>query len=72
MISGIKRKTTAIESAFRFFQTTDLIINHFKRDADRQKIFELISPETTLQDLLVATSAVHLYHNLGIRVKDTI
>lgn len=71
MISGIKRKTTAIESTFRFFQTVDLIVNHFKREADREKIFELTSQETTLKDLLIATSAVHLYHNLGMRVRDS-
>lgn len=71
MISGIKRKTTAIESTFRFFQTVDLIINHFKREADREKIFELTSQETTLKDLLIATSAIHLYHNMGIRVRDS-
>ena len=71
MISGIKRKTTAIESTFRFFQTVDLIINHFKREADREKIFELTSQETTLKELLIATSAIHLYHNLGIRVRDS-
>ena len=42
MISGVKRKTTAIESAYRFFQTVDLFISHFKREADKNKIFELI------------------------------
>ena len=71
MISGVKRKTTAIESTYRFFQTVDLIINHFKREADREKIFELVSREITLKDLLIATSAIHLYHNSGIRVKDS-
>ena len=71
MISGVKRKTTAIESTYRFFQTVDLIINHFKREADREKIFELVSKEITLKDLLIATSAIHLYHNSGIRVKDS-
>ena len=73
MISGVKRETTAIESTFRFFQTIDLIINHFKRDADREKIFELTylkNKEPTLYELLIATAAVHLYHNMGIRVKE--
>jgi len=70
MISGIKRKKTAIESTFRFFQTVDLIISHIKRDADRQKIFELTSQETTLGGFLIATAAIHIYHNLGIRVND--
>ena len=72
MISGIKRKTTAIESTFRFFQTVDLIISHFKRDADKQKIFELTSQKTTFKDLLIATAVIHIYHSLGIRVKDTV
>lgn len=70
MISGIKRKKTAIESTFRFFQTVDLIISHIKRDADKQKILELTSQETTLGGFLIATAAIHIYHNLGIRVKD--
>ena len=69
MISGVKRKTTAIESTFRFFQTVDLIISHFKRDADRKKIFELVSQESTFNDLLVSTATIHIYHSLGIRVQ---
>ncbi len=69
-ISGIKRKTTAIESTYRFFQTVDLIISHFKRDADKQKIYELVNHETTLNGFLIATAAIHIYHNLGIRVQD--
>ena len=70
MISGIKRKTTAIESTYRFFQTVDLIISHFKRDADKNKIFELISQETNFRDLLIATATIHVYHSLGIRVQE--
>jgi len=72
MISGIKRKTTAVESAYRFFQTVDLIISHFKREADRTKIFELIRHDTTFRDMLIATATIHIYHNLGIRVQDII
>ncbi len=72
MISGIKRKTTATESASRFFQTVDLIISHFKREADMSKIFELISQDTTIKDLLIATATIHIYHNLGIRVNSTL
>jgi len=72
MISGIKRKTTAIESASRFFQTVDLIISHFKREADMKKIFELTSQDTTFNDLLIATATIHIYHNLGIKVKNTL
>ena len=60
MISGIKRKTTAIESASRFFQTVDLIISHFKREADMNKIFELTSQDTTFNDLLIATANARL------------
>ncbi|MFX1389658.1 MAG: hypothetical protein ACFE9Z_06295 [Promethearchaeota archaeon] len=69
MISGVKRKTTAVESSFRFFQTVDLIISHFKREADKDKIFELITKKTSFRDLLVATATIHIYHNLGIRVQ---
>jgi hypothetical protein len=72
MISGIKRKTTAVESTFRFFQTVDLIISHFKREADKIKIFELTAKDTTFKDLLIATAAIHIYHNLGLRVENTI
>jgi hypothetical protein len=72
MISGIKRKTTAVESASRFFQTVDLIISHFKRKADMSKIFEIVSQDTTFNDLLIATATIHIYHNLGIRVQSTL
>jgi hypothetical protein len=72
MISGVKRKTTAVESASRFFQTVDLIISHFKREADMSKIFELVSKDTSFKDLLIATATIHIYHNLGIRVKSTL
>ncbi len=69
MISGVKRKTTAVESTFRFFQTVDLIISHFKREADKSKIFELITQKANFNDLLIATATIHIYHNLGIRVQ---
>ena len=72
MISGIKRKTTAVESASRFFQTVDLIISHFKREADMSKIFELTSQDTTFNDLLIATATIHIYHNLGIKVNNNL
>ncbi len=72
MISGIKRKTTAAESASRFFLTVDLIISHFKREADMSKIFELTSQETTFKDLLIATATIHIYHNLGIKVNNNL
>ena len=69
MIKGVKRKSTAVESTTRYFQTINLIITHFKREADREKIFELIDENATLKDFLIATAAVHLYHSLGIRVE---
>ena len=72
MISGVKRKTTAVESTFRFFQTVDLIISHFKREADRNKIFELTSQDTNFKDLLIATATIHIYHNLGLKVQNTL
>ncbi|MFX1313048.1 MAG: hypothetical protein ACFFHD_10590 [Promethearchaeota archaeon] len=72
MIRGIKRKTTAVESTYRFFQTVDLIISHFKRDADKNKIFEIVRQDMTLKDLLIATATIHIYHNLGIRVQEII
>ena len=75
MISGIKRKITAIESTYRYFQTVDLLLNHFKREADREKIFELINSmknKNNLKDHLIATAAIHLYHNIGIRINENI
>ena len=70
MISGIKRKTTAKESAKRYFETTNALISHFKRETDREKIFELIDNTTTLDKIFIATAAIHLYHNKGIKVSD--
>ena len=72
MISGIKRKSTAVESTYRFFQTIDLIISHLKRKADKEKIFELISKKPNLRSLLTATAAVHLYHYMGIKVQESL
>ena len=70
MISGIKRKTTAIESAKRYFKTTNTLISHLKREKDKHKIFELINETTTLDKIFIATAAIHLYHNKGIKVSD--
>jgi len=67
MISGVKRRSTAIESTYRYFQTVDLILSHFKRATDREKIFELIGPTSHLNKILIATASIHLYHNYGIR-----
>ncbi|MFX0076189.1 MAG: hypothetical protein ACFE96_12155 [Candidatus Hermodarchaeota archaeon] len=72
VISGIKRRSTAVESTFRFFQTIDLIISHLKRKADKEMIFELIRESPNLQSLLIATAAVHLYHYMGIKVQETL
>ena len=72
MISGVKRASTATESASRFFQTVDLILSHLKREADKEKIFELIRKEPTLRSLLIATAAVHLYHYMGIKVEESL
>jgi hypothetical protein len=58
MISGIKRKATAIESTKRYFKTVNALITHLKREKDRQKIFELINNTTTLEKLFIATKAV--------------
>lgn len=69
MISGIKRKTTAVESTYRFFQTVDLFISHFKREADKNKVYELIGTEAKFKDMLIAAATIHIYHNLGIRVQ---
>ncbi len=70
MIKGIRRKSTAIETISRYFQTVDLIISHFKREADRKKIFEIMDKRFTLKALLISTASIHLYHNLGIRVEN--
>ncbi|TFF98861.1 MAG: hypothetical protein EU547_00180 [Promethearchaeota archaeon] len=70
MIKGVRRKSTAIESISRYFQTVDLIISHFKREADREKIFEIMDETFTLKDLLISTASIHLYHNIGIRVEN--
>jgi len=72
MISGVKRKSTAVESTYRFFQTIDLIITHLKRKADKEKIFELIHENPNLRSLLIATAAVHLYHYMGIKVQESL
>ena len=72
MISGVKRKSTAVESTYRFFQTIDIIISHLKRKADKEKIFELISENPNLRSLLIATASVHLYHYMGIKVQESL
>jgi len=68
-VSGVRRSTNAEESARRFFQTTNLIINHFKRDTDKNYIYKLTGTKNNLVNLLLGSSAVHLYHYVGIRTK---
>ncbi|MHA1745788.1 MAG: hypothetical protein ACTSWW_07300 [Promethearchaeota archaeon] len=68
-ISAIQPTSTIVESKKRFFQTTNLIITHLKRKGDRKRIFDLIGENTTLLNLLVASTAIHCYHDLGIRTK---
>ena len=68
-IKGIRRSSNAEESARKYFQTTNQIISHFKRDGDKKLVYNLCGEENTLNNLLVASSAVHIYHYLGIRTK---
>jgi hypothetical protein len=71
-ISGVKRRTIAVESTSRYFQTIDLIISHLKREADKKMIFELIQKEPSIKSLLIGTAAIHLYNYMGINVKSQI
>jgi len=70
-ISGIKRKTTAIEGTYRHFQTINRILSHFKREQDKNLIMKLIQNNGTFRSLLLATASIHLYHDMGIRVLET-
>jgi len=70
-ISGIKRKTTAIEGTYRYFQTINRILSHFKREQDKNLITKLVQKNGTLNSLLLATASIHLYHDMGIRVLET-
>jgi len=70
-ISGIRRSSNAEEGAKRFFQTSNLIIGHFKRDGDKENIYNLTSTTNTLTNLLIGSSTVHLFHYLGIRTKSS-
>ena len=49
------------------FQTTNLIVNHFKRDKDLEQIINLTGENNTLRRLLIASSVIHLYHYLGVK-----
>ena len=70
-ISGIKRKATTIEGTQRYFLTTNRIISHFKRENDKRIIKNLVIKKSDLKNLLLATAAVHLYHDMGMRVTET-
>ncbi|MBD3351499.1 MAG: hypothetical protein GF364_08425 [Candidatus Lokiarchaeota archaeon] len=70
MITGIRRRETAEESTKSMFQTAKMIISHFRRDADKKKIYELSSKENNLIELLIASTSVHIYHYLGIHTID--
>ena len=70
-ISGIKRKTTAIEGTYRHFQTINRILSHFKREQDKILITKLVQNDGTLKSLLLATASIHLYHDMGIRLLET-
>ncbi len=72
MILGIRRRETAEESSDVFFRTTKLITSHFRRDSDKQMIYDLCGRKNTLSNLLIASSSVHAYHYLGIRTIDTV
>lgn len=72
MISGVRRRKTAEESSGLFFQTTKLIASHFRRESDKKKIYELCNQETTLKELLIASSAVHAFHYLGVHTINTL
>ena len=67
MLSGVRRKSTAEEFAKGKFQTTNLIVNHFKRDKDLEQIINLTGENNTLRRLLIASSVIHLYHYLGVK-----
>ena len=72
MILGIRRRETAEESSDVFFRTTKLITSHFRRDSDKQMIYDLCGKRNTLSNLLIASSSVHAYHYLGIHTLDTV
>ena len=70
-ISGIKRRETAIEGTYRYFLTTNRIISHLKRDQDKALIKDLMKKKGDLKNLLLSTAAIHLYHDMDIKVNET-
>ncbi|TFG23779.1 MAG: hypothetical protein EU532_13180 [Promethearchaeota archaeon] len=70
-ISGIKRRETAIEGTYRYFLTTNRIISHLKRDQDKALIKDLMKKKADLKNLLLSTAAIHLYHDMDIKVNET-
>ncbi|MHA1721249.1 MAG: hypothetical protein ACTSWX_08675 [Promethearchaeota archaeon] len=68
-IVAIRRRKIAEEGIQRFFQSIYQILTHFKRQADREKLYQLISEKNTLTNLIIASTTIHIYHFLGIRTK---
>ena len=66
-IVAIRRRKIAEEGIQRFFQSIYQILTHFKRQADREKLYQLISEKNTLTNLIIASTTIHIYHFLGIR-----
>ena len=66
-MSGIRKRKTAEETAQDLFQTTNLLISHFKREKDLEEIQHLAKNQSTLNNLLIGSCAVHAYHYLGVR-----
>ncbi len=67
MINAIRKKSTAEESAKGIFQTSNLIVSHFKREKDLKEIIKLTGDTNTLSKLLIASSVIHAYHYLGVK-----
>ncbi len=67
MINAIRKKSTAEESAKGIFQTSNLIVSHFKRDKELKEIIKLTGDTNTLSKLLIASSVIHAYHYLGVK-----
>jgi hypothetical protein len=69
--SAVRKSRNAEETAQRLFQTTNLIISHFKRDSEKQQIYQLTGEKNTLTKLLVGSAAIHCYDFMGIRTRAT-
>ncbi len=69
-IIAIKRSQPAEESMKTHFQTTNLIINHLKREGDLRLITEIIPNTQDLKNLVTGSCAIHCYHDMGVRTKN--